>query len=125
MTKILVAEDEESISELYKAGLSMDYEPAYLKFVKTGDEAISELEKLLSKGEKPNLVITDNTMPGTKKGMDVIDYIIANFTEVPVIMVAAADDSVKETALQKGASAFLSKPFSMSEFLKTVEKYIK
>ncbi len=127
MTKILVAEDEEVIRDLYQACLSDEYNSEDLQFVETGDEAISELEKMLSKGEKPDLVITDNKMPGTKTGMDVIDYVIAKFPGTPVIMVASEnlEGNVEQTALEKGASAYLSKPISELKFLKTVEKYAK
>lgn len=126
MTKILIAEDEEAIRELYEDCLSTYYNQGDLTFKATGDEAISALEEMLSKGEKPELVITDNKMPpGKLTGMDVIDYVRAKLPDTKVIMIAGEDSemTVKKTALQKGASAYLSKPFKLQELLATVRKY--
>lgn len=127
MTKILIIEDDESTRRAYEDFLSEDYTPEDLIFKETADEGINELEHMLSSGEKPRGVITDNNTDSTKTGMDVIDYVIAKFTRVPVIMIAAEniDGTVEKTALEKGASAYLDKPVRMNTFLETVKEYVK
>ncbi len=128
MEKILVAEDEASMRGLYQTYLSQDYNASDVKLVATGDEAIRVLEEMLSRGEKPALVITDNQMPpGEKTGMDVIDYVKANLSDTPVVMIAGEnlEKTVRKNAVQKGASAYLPKPVGMNAFLEVVKKYVK
>ncbi len=127
MTKILIAEDEQDLRAIYEDCFGLKYPHSVLKLATTGEEAISSLEEMLARGEKPELVITDNNMPpGEKTGMDVIDYVRKNCPEVPVIVIAVDDYemTVKKIALEKGASACLSKPFKLQELFSTVGKYV-
>ena len=114
---ILVIDDEESvrfvISEMLgNRGYSVTCieKPGLMR---------SELEK-----KRFNLIITDLIMPG-KMGADVIDDIKAINPEIPILAVSGGgrlelNDNLK-LALNKGAAAVLSKPFSLSELVKKVD----
>lgn len=126
MTRIIVAEDEANLRRFYERFLSKDYRGEELLFVETGDEAVSALEEMLERGEKPNLVVTDNIMPpGKITGMGVIDFVKGRFPGTNVVMVASEnrEATVGKTALEKGASAYLPKPVEIKAFLETVKKY--
>jgi response regulator of citrate/malate metabolism len=51
----------------------------------------------------------------------------AKLPGVNVIMIAGEnyEGTVRKTAIQKGASAFLGKPFVVQTFLETVKEYVK
>ena len=70
-----------------------------------GDEALR-----LFGGQAFDLVLTDWNMPG-KTGLEVIQAIRATGSSVPIVMVTAERDGGNElTAIQAGASHYLTKP---------------
>ncbi len=131
MAKILIAEDEAIIRNMY-VNLLVAYnlcERADIVTSETGEGAVSELEAMLGNKEKPQLVITDNQMlPGKMTGMNVIDYIKGNdlLKDVPVIMAASLEEGVGAAALERGAVAYFEKPLTrVMAFLETVRKYVR
>jgi len=109
---VLVADDEPDM----RAFLVMQLrdENAEVIEARDGAEAIE-----LAKQRLPVLALIDHMMP-EKDGVEVCREIRGNHgtREMPVVMLTArADENTKMTALEAGASDFLTKPFSSTELI--------
>jgi len=75
---------------------------------------------------RPDLIIMDIQLPHLS-GVDITKKLKANNSvkDIPVIAVTAfALKGDKEWILESGCDAYLSKPISVPEFLKTIAEYI-
>jgi len=109
---ILVVDDEEIIREFLHEVLSEDYD---ITTATDGDEAIEKI------GESSfDLIITDMKMPRVS-GEEVVKFAKSHNPKLPVIVISGYSTlfAVSES-VNHGACAFLSKPFSITELLKTV-----
>ena len=114
-SKILILDDEADMAEnlalILKAG-------GYETIVESeGFKAIDLVEQ-----ERPELVVTDLRMPAMD-GLAFLERVKATHPEVAVILLTgfATVDSAVE-AMKKGASDYLSKPFSADELLLRIKK---
>jgi DNA-binding response OmpR family regulator len=112
MFKILVVDDDIQATTLFKTILSAKgYEPIIVNDSATAvDVAIST---------DPDLVILDLMMP-EPNGFEVCKMLRANskFSQKPiVIFTAMGDNESKETAMEAGASEFLTKPFRVEDLM--------
>ncbi|WP_242928771.1 response regulator transcription factor [Pontibacter vulgaris] len=115
--KILVVEDDEMILRALEFRLKKDGYEVIL--AKTGKEA---LEKLANDTFK--LVITDLMLPFVT-GMEVLSHIKTNASEVPVIVLSAADEEKTiMDAFKLGADDFIAKPFSPGELSLRVKRLL-
>lgn len=74
--------------------------------------------------EFPKLVVADIRLPDGN-GLDVVRAARATPSAPPVIVVTGFGlDSAQQAAMEAGASAFLSKPFSASAFLELVARLL-
>jgi len=107
--RILVVEDEKSISSLIRAILtSNNYE---VILAASGSEAYSMISS-----HCPDLIVLDLGLPDID-GMDVIRS-IRSWTEIPIIVVSARNyERDKVAALDAGADDYVPKPFSAAELL--------
>lgn len=110
MPKIMVVDDDEEFTNLYKE---------YLKMV--GFEAISENRSSkameLACAEKPDLFVLDLMMP-EPTGFQLCRMLRAdeNFKRTPIIIVTALTDlDSKLVAMGAGANDYLTKPFHIDE----------
>ncbi len=116
MEKILIVEDDPTISDIIKLNLSIvnyDTKQAY-----DGQEAIKLIEK-----EKFDLIILDVMIPKID-GFGVMEKI--KNIDVPVIFLTARDslaDRVK--GLKMGADDYIVKPFESLELLARVESVLR
>lgn len=84
-------------------------------------------EEYLESGDVPgtSCVITDLHMPGLS-GTELQNRLIAEGRDIPVIIVTAySDDATRAQALDAGAIAFLSKPFSEERLIECLDKALK
>ena len=112
-TKILIADDEESLRVLLRAVITAE-ENFELSEAIDGDDALAKIKQ-----DKPNIVILDVMMPG-QSGFEVCESIKADekLKDIKVIILTAkGQKSDKEWANSVGADYFLSKPFSPLELL--------
>lgn len=116
MTKILIVEDEEAISNLIRMSLC-----------KTGyicEQAFDgETAADLIAENSYDLILLDIMLPGID-GYELLDYI--KTTQMPVIFITAMgtlDDKVK--GLRAGADDYITKPFEMMELLARVETVLR
>ena len=84
-------------------------------------------EEFLKSGQLPEIscLITDVQMPGMS-GIELQARLKAEGHTFPVIVVTAfPDDSVRDRAIQQGASCFLTKPFSQETLTGCLDRALK
>lgn len=113
---ILVAEDVNSNFLLLKAMIGKEYD---LVRAMNGVEAV-EINKTIH----PDLILMDIKMP-EMDGLEATRLIRQEFKNIPIIALTAfAFESDKAEAFAAGCNDFLTKPVSIEQLKKTLEKYI-
>lgn len=114
MNKVLVIEDDPEIVDLLEIHLK-DLSCELIKTY-TGEEGLSCV-----KGTPFDLVILDVMLPGID-GMEVCRRIRSEQINVPVLMLTAKSEEIdKVLGLEIGADDYLTKPFSIREFIARVK----
>lgn len=90
--------------------------------VKTANNGKEAIKKFKSDSENPDLIIMDYRMP-IMNGIDTMIQIL-EIEERTKIIFASADDSIKESALSKGAISFLKKPFDIEDLQKIISNVL-
>ena len=85
-------------------------------------KTLSDAEAFLQ-NNKPDLILLDNRLPDGF-GVDFIAYIKKNNPSTKIIMISGVDQAAGDLALEAGAEAFLSKPFSKSQLLESVNSLL-
>ena len=116
MSRILIVEDEEAISDLEKDYLELsDFQ---VDIENTGDKGL----KAALEGDY-NLIILDLMMPGMD-GFEVCKQ-IRKEKDIPILMVSARKDDIdKIRGLGLGADDYMTKPFSPSELVARVKAHL-
>jgi two-component system alkaline phosphatase synthesis response regulator PhoP len=115
---ILLVEDEAHIARGLKFNLEM--EGYRVVHVATGEEALD-----LAPWSDCLLVILDLMLPGIG-GIDVCRRIRQVEARLPILMLTAMDKEENRVAgLEQGADDYLTKPFSLAEFLLRVKRMIE
>jgi DNA-binding NtrC family response regulator len=114
---ILIVDDEEIIREFLLEVLGEDYA---ISVACDGDEAIEKIKE-----RKFDLIITDLKMPRVS-GEEVVRFARQQDPDYQVVVISGYSTlfSVSDSA-KSGACAFLSKPFSISDLMKTVSDCIE
>jgi DNA-binding response OmpR family regulator len=115
--RILVVEDSDSIRSMISVlmaarGHEVEAVPSGAKGV---DAALAK---------KPDVVLLDLHLPGSIDGIGVCQKLReAELTrEVPIIVISAMnDEAVKTRAIEAGATAYYTKPFSPTALIKELE----
>ncbi|MEW5819946.1 MAG: response regulator transcription factor [Cyanobacteriota bacterium] len=117
--KILVIEDDESISNAVNGGLTIrNYQ---VTVINNGKTALRTIENL--KFGNYDLILLDLMLPGAN-GWEILIKIRSQQATVgiPVIMLTAVDDDMSESrALCDGADDYITKPFSMKVLAARIE----
>jgi len=117
MPKILIVDDDVSITELMKALVSMEgHQPT------TVNDSLKAIET--AKSVNPDLITLDLMMPGLS-GFDLCELLHNDpkFADTPIVIVSAKDDAEsKERALKAGAKEYLTKPFGVDNFLQKIKE---
>ena len=117
--KILVIEDDSSISEL----ICMNLEAAGYKTVAIMDGTVAEAYLREPEREEIALALVDVMLPG-KDGFSLMEDLQKE--EIPVIYLTAKDDVVSKVhGLKAGAEDYIVKPFEVLELLVRMEKVLK
>jgi DNA-binding response OmpR family regulator len=117
--RILIVEDSDSISKMIEALVTG---PGHE--VETAVSGARALE--LAHSTAPDIILLDLNLPGSYDGFEVCRRLRADerTRTVPVVIISALDDSEsKQRALEAGASAYYTKPFSPMALLKEIEGY--
>jgi DNA-binding response OmpR family regulator len=114
MKKVLIVEDDIEMVQLLEIHLK-DLGCAILK-ASTGDLGLKMAIK-----ENPDLVILDIMLPGMD-GIEICQNIRANNIKSPIMMLTARSEEIdKVLGLEVGADDYLTKPFSVREFIARVK----
>jgi len=117
MPRVLIVEDERSISEFLRRGLIFkDFE---VETASSGDQALD-----VARDRPPDVVILDLMLPGMS-GIEVCRR-LRSAGDVPIIMLTARDaipDKIE--GLDAGADDYITKPFSFEELLARVRAALR
>jgi CheY-like chemotaxis protein len=116
--KILIVDDEPDVLKVESfrvKKLGFDVVTAV-----NGEEALAMIKQ-----EIPNLVLLDLRMPKIE-GSEVCMRVKADkdLNRIPVILVTASSENIKDTATSCRADDYLIKPFAPEELARMIEKYI-
>ncbi len=114
----LIVEDNRDVKEYLVTCLGKKYQ---LAFAENGTEGIEKAIQLI-----PDLIISDVMMP-EKDGFELCETFKndRHTSHVPIILLTAkADVDSKVLGLQKGADAYLAKPFNQEELLVRMKQLI-
>ena len=110
--KILIVEDDPTISNLIRT--TLDTQNYQYRTARTGSSAILDAVSYT-----PDVIILDLGLPDMD-GVDIIKK-VRGWSNLPIIVVSArSEDQDKVDALDAGADDYLTKPFSVDEFLARV-----
>lgn len=116
--KVLVVDDDEEIREYLKQELRETYK------VITAANGVEGFKSAIS--ESPDLIISDVMMP-EMDGFKLVNKLKGNtnVSHIPVILLTSkTEHEDRINALEKGADAYLTKPFNSEELLVTVANLI-
>ena len=117
--KVLVADDEPEVVNLVRIMLEMEGYTILEAF--DGEAAVSK-----TLAERPDLILLDVRMP-RMSGLGVLDQLRENPTtdSIPVIMLSVVTTYPEvQKALERGAVAYLSKPFELREMARLVARVL-
>ncbi len=118
MSKILIVDDDVTITELMKALVVMDgHEPTIV------NDSLQAVET--AKSVEPDLITLDLMMPGLT-GFELCELLHNDpkFSGTPIVIISAKDDpESRETAFAAGAREYMTKPFDVDEFLEMIKSF--
>ena len=121
MSRILIIEDQSEIRRLIRWSLELEQHEMFE--ATNGPLGLSAARTL-----SPDLILLDVMMPGGMDGFEVCQQVKADpvLKDRPVIMLTArAHDRDREASERAGADAYLAKPFSPAELVKTVARLLE
>ncbi len=118
MTRILVADDSETVLLMLQRRLEM---AGYDVDTATDGE---EVLKALEKGAPPDLVLLDAMMP-KKSGIDALREMREGGLDTPVLMISAHLDAQEPERMRAiGADGCVPKPFEWDELIARIEELV-
>ena len=108
--RVLVVDDEPDVEALFRQQFRREVGQGLyvLDFALSGEAALNKLDGCI--GEQIILLVSDINMPGMS-GLDLLPMVKARRPELPVFMISAYGDADRvKTALERGASKFITKP---------------
>jgi two-component system response regulator MprA len=118
MTRLLVADDSETVLLMLQRRLEMEgYE------VVTATDGVEALERLreLSPTE-PDVILLDAMMPN-KSGTEVLEEIRGEGSKIPVLMISAHLDAQEpDRMISLGANDCIPKPFEWEDLIGKIEE---
>ncbi len=116
---VLIAEDNPDVAGYIRDTIRTQYK---VKWASDGEKALQMAFDLI-----PDLVITDVMMPG-KNGFEVCNTLKLDerTDHIPVVMLTAkVTDADRISGYERGADAYLTKPFNKKELLVRLEQLLK
>ncbi len=119
MSKILVVDDDITVTQLLKMLLTMEgHQPTTVNDSTTVLDVASNLN--------PDLITLDLMMPGLT-GFELCDLLHQDprFAQIPILIISARDDSESmDRAVQAGAKGYLTKPFGVESLTQKINELI-
>lgn len=118
MKKILIIEDDKSISDGIKLNLETENYKVLTEY--DGKDGFNAAEK-----KTPDLILLDINLPGMN-GFDVCRNLRMKKNNTPIIMLSVkSDEADKILGLELGADDYVTKPFSMKELLARIKAILR
>ena len=120
MTRLLVADDSETVLLMLQRRLEMEgYE------VVTATDGVEALERLRELSPKePDVILLDAMMPN-KSGTEVLEDLRSEGSKIPVLMISAhLDANEPERMRSLGASDCIPKPFEWDDLIGRIEELV-
>jgi DNA-binding response OmpR family regulator len=115
---VLLVDDEDSIQKLLT--FPLEREGFHVIQARDGEEALERFRRA-----PVDLVVLDLMLPGLD-GLEVCRRLRAEASAVPIIMLTARGDEVdKVLGLELGADDYITKPFSIREFMSRVRALLR
>ena len=119
MTRVLIVDDSKFMRLFIRKALE-SYGLKDIEEAESGEEAIEKCEKT-----SPSLIFLDINMPKLN-GLKLLEIFHKRNPSVKIIMITALSQKfVIKDAFQKGAVAYITKPFSMEKLLAVVKRLIQ
>lgn len=120
MIKVVIAEDDFRIAQVQEQFLQKVPDVTVVQKALNAKETLEILEKY-----EVDLLFLDIYMPD-ELGTNLLSTIRSNYPNIDIIMVTAATEkTMLETAIKYGVSNYLLKPVTMEKFVEAVEVYKK
>ena len=118
MQRILVVDDDPSITSVLKRGLS------YAGFAV--DTASSGADGLIIARERPpDVAVLDIMLPGLS-GLDVLDRLRTADSQLPVLMLTGKDSPADQVVgLERGADDYVTKPFTFEVLVARIRALLR
>ena len=117
MPKILIVDDDVIITDLMKMLVSTEgHQPTAVNDSTQAMEVASTVQ--------PDLITLDLMMPGLS-GYDLCGLLRGDprFNQTPIIIISAKEDTQsREKAIKLGATEYITKPFDIDHFIKTIKR---
>ncbi|MEO8438646.1 MAG: response regulator transcription factor [Spartobacteria bacterium] len=118
-SRILLVDDHRSVLRGYQLMLDAEPDLAVSAMVTSAAEAMSAIERA-----RPDLVITDLTLPG-RGGLDLIKDLIALRPELRILVCSMHDETLyAERALRAGAKGYVMKDADGPTFLSAIRRVL-
>ncbi len=117
--KILVVDDEQDVLDLFKdLFIKKNYQ---VECAISGKSALEMMDK-----NKPDIVLLDIRMP-EMDGLEVLDETKKRYPSIDVIVLTAYgyDDKLINTAIEKGASGYISKNLPLQQIVNTFNALLR
>jgi len=117
--RILIVDDDERLREYVRVNLEMaGYE---VREAGSAEEGLSALED-----EPPDLILLDVEMP-RMNGWEMLKRVQERHGvgAVPVIMFSGKSDETSDAANERGAQAFIGKPFDPQELIESTKQFLR
>lgn len=119
MTRLLVADDSETVLLMLQRRLEMEgYE------VITATDGLETLERLkeASSNQPPDLILLDAMMPNMS-GLEVLEELRSSGSKIPVLMISAHLDAQEPERMRKlGVTDCIPKPFEWEDLIGRIEE---
>ena len=118
MTRLLVADDSETVLLMLQRRLEMEgYE------VVTATDGFEALERLRdADSREPDVILLDAMMPNMS-GIDVLEQLRGSGSKIPVLMISAHLDAQEPDRMRSlGASDCIPKPFEWEDLIGKIEE---
>ena len=118
MTRLLVADDSETVLLMLQRRLEMEgYE---VVTAKDGFEALEQLRELGT--SEPDVILLDAMMP-RKSGIEVLEEIRGKGSKIPIVMISAHLDAQEPDRMRSlGATDIIPKPFEWDDLIGKIEE---
>jgi len=118
MTRLLVADDSETVLLMLQRRLEMEgYE------VVTATDGIQALERIReTEANPPDVILLDAMMPN-KSGTEVLEELRESGSKIPVLMISAHLDAQEPDRMRSlGATDCIPKPFEWEDLIAKIEE---